>query len=518
MPDSLRSSTESALSVPHRQFVADPAPSARTRRLDRLETLLALAGLLLSLRLDGRYSLWPLLGLALPVLRLVGSSSCRQRFRTTSWARLAAFAAGHGPAPWREAIRLVGFPFLVLNLAHGAILGAVDTQPVAPTAISLVRQGNVDLSEFLALRPWNPLTGRGSERSAAFQRLPDGRILSAFPPGMVPWATAVAAGSRLMGADFDRPAAFLRLEKLTASLVASAVLTLFFLAACRFGPPGSALVTTVLLGTGSAVLTTVGLGLWQHGGVAFWLLLALRIEIQTHCQPSRQAIVVQAIALAQMLACRPTAALLVGLFGLWVLARQPRRAVILGLLTVVAYLPWVTFYATVYGNPLGPHTMLMNSGGQFWSFFRADRLLGVLACPSRGLFVYQPWAILAIGALAVPSLRRRGPRGWPLFAAVAVTAHVVIIAAWHDWSGGWCWGSRLLTEIIPLLGLLAIPAVAALMRSRPGRAALVGLALCGLAVHLPAITRDAGRWNAVTDHDANLWSWSNAPFLFDGRR
>jgi hypothetical protein len=520
MPEPVRPISEQEAhqrAVPHHRYVDDRVLSGRERRLDRVSLALAIVGVLLSLRLDGRYSLWPLLGLALPAVRLIASRAYRRRSQnalTVAWARLSVFSTGQGPLPWRESIGLVGVPFFLLNLAHGAILGAVDTQPVAPTAVSLVREGNVDLSEFLALRPWNPLTGRGTELRAAFQRLADGRILSAFPPGMVPWATVVAIGSRLVGADFDRPAKFLRLEKITASVVASAVLTLFFLAACRLGSPAPALVTTLMLATGSAVLTTVGLGLWQHGGVAFWLLAALLIEFISNGHPSRWVVVLQSVALAQMLACRPTAALLVGMFGLWVLARQPRRAVALGLLTTVTYLPWVAFYAAVYGNPFGPQTMLMNSGGQFWSFFQADRILGVLACPARGLFVYQPWALLGLVALGVPSLRGCGPRGWPLFAVVAVTAHVLIIAAWHDWSGGWCWGSRLLTEINPLLGLLAVPVVAVMLPTRPGRAALIGLAMCGLVVHLPAITRNAGQWNAVTDHDADLWSWSNAPFRF----
>ena len=57
------------------------------------------------------------------------------------------------------------------------------------------------------------------------------------------------------------------LEKVTAALVASLSLGLFFLTAARLGSPTAAGMVTLFLATGSGVFTTVGLGTWQHGGV-----------------------------------------------------------------------------------------------------------------------------------------------------------------------------------------------------------------------------------------------------------
>lgn len=523
--DRVRARPRTAGTHAHRPRHDRAEVSRGARWLDAVGWAVLILGLLLALKLDGSYGRWPLLGLLIPGLRLLVSRAYRKRCRIrmqSAWQHLEAFSAGQGPTPWREAALLVGGPFLLFNLSHGAILGAVDTQPVAPTAVSLVREGNVELSEYLDMKPWSPLRNRrDGALSGAFQRVGAGeqRIVSAFPPGMVPWATAVAAGAELMGADLSQPRQLLRLEKLTAALVASAVLTLFALAACQLGSPAAGLLTTGFLATGSAVLTTVGLGLWQHGGVAFWLLIALLIELKAHNRATRMPwpyVVIQGLALGQMLACRPTAALLVGLFGLWVLAREPRRALALGAVAALAYAPWVLFYAVVYQTPFGPQTMVMNAGEKYWSFFQADRLLGVLGSPARGLFVYQVWAVLAVVGLLWSS--PRAPRGWRLFASVAVTAHVVVIAAWHDWSGGWCWGSRLLTEVIPILGLLAVPVVGGLAQRRAGRGVLATLAMAGVLVHGPCWWSNAGQWNATHNHQGDLWSWSKAPFLHDVRR
>ena len=52
---------------------------------------------------------------------------------------------------------------------------------------------------------------------------------------------------------------------------------------------------------------------------------------------------------------------------------------------------------------------------------------------------------------------------------VAIVLHLALVANWRIWWGGHCWGSRLLTEVVVLAALLALPAVAALWTRRGGR-------------------------------------------------
>ena len=55
--------------------------------------------------------------------------------------------------------------------------------------------------------------------------------------------------------------------------------------------------------------------------------------------------------------------------------------------------------------PSGPPPSSGNMSGVYWHFGRLETMLGVLVCPGRGLFVYQPWAILAIISLVSPRPR-----------------------------------------------------------------------------------------------------------------
>lgn len=494
--------------------------SQLARILDLFSLVAAVLGLVVCLRAHSLARFAPLLGLIIPIGRMILSVEYRSRVAVAAlrgWQRLHEFSGGQAAIPWIATTAFVGLPFLVFDLLQPGFLGTLDSRAVIPTAASLVRDGDCDLSEFARTRPHSHLHDSRGVFHYSFEHV-GGRIVSTYPQGMLPFALAVVGPAHLVGADLDQQKVLLYLEKVTAALVASLTLSLFFLVALQLGSPAAAAVTTLFLASGSRLLTTVGLGLWQHGGVTTWLLLVLLLEFRSAGSRGSMGMLVQGFGLGQMLACRPTAALLVGLFVLWVLIRSPRRAVALAVLALLAYAPWVAFYEFLYGNALGPSSIQGHTHSACWSFFHLWPMLGVLFSPGRGLFVYQPWGVLAVVTLfAWPRLRPdapslHAPRGWIGFCAVSVALHVFMISAWWDWAGGYCWGSRLLTDILPLLGLLSVPTVAVLLKSGAGRGVLIALALAGLSVHLPCIFWSADRWQFAPDHDH--WSWANPPFLY----
>ena len=487
--------------------------------LDWLSMAVAAMGLVVCLRAGSNARFGPLLGLVVPAGRLASSPDYRGRvgaWFAASWRRTQAYARGGGPIPWRSALAFVAVPFFVCDMAHHGALGTYDTRPVVPTAVSLVRDGDFDLREFEGLAP--PLLyKRDGSFCYCFQEV-DGRIVSTFQAGMVPFAMATIIPARLLGADLDSLRTLQYLEKVSAATVAALALSLFFLTSARLGSASAAAVSTLFLASGSSMLTTVGLGLWQHGGVVTWLLAALLVEFVRRGEPGWRGSLFQGFALAQMLACRPTAGLLVALFGLWVIARSPRRGMIVGVAGVLGLVPWIVYYELIYRSHLGPATVNTNVSAELWSFFRLWPTLGVLFSPGRGLFVYQPWAVLAVAVpLAWPKLRHAsgledGPKGWVAFSLAAALLHVVLISAWWDWPGGYSYGSRLATDVVPLLALLATPAVALLLRLRAGVGLLASLVLLGFLVHLPCVASEAHRWNHHKPRDH--WSWSRAPFFY----
>jgi chromate transport protein ChrA len=481
----------------------------------------ALAILGLCFRGTGRHELWLALVLGVSFLGLTVSSTYRRwalRLVRALWGDVENFAASSGKRPWRAACLLVMLPaaLLFFTSSHNLMMG--DSRPVILTAARLVTGGDLELSEFVP----PPESAAPAGRVPYYLRRTPAGVYSNYPAGMLQFALPVALIARCLGADLQASQVHERLEKWTASWLAAACLGLFFLLALHLADPAPAAMVTLLLAVGSVMFTTVAQGLWQHGGLIFWALVALLAEFDRRPRPAWTSTLLPGVACGLMLACRLTSAVFIVPFGVWVLLRCPRRAVFLAGWACAAYAPWALLYESIYGNLFGPSLSLVTGlgGGSLW----LRTLPGLLVSPGRGLLVYQPWLVLlAVAPLGwfVPAHLREHrpapPRGWAWCCAAAVVLHLGLLTAWPMWWGGACWGSRLLAESVPLLALLCLQPVAVLWRTLAGRPVVMALVLLSCLVHMPAVYLRAEDWDMAADvdhHPAVLWSWSDPPFLY----
>jgi len=419
------------------------------------------------------------------------------------------------PAPewrrWFAGFAFVGAPAAVLYVFHPFYhIDSGDTWAVIPTAASVVHEGNAEVSEYVGLAPTDYY-----QKDPYFQGLPYSvmrvpvGVYSRYPAGMTILAVPVVAVASISGADFEQRKTIDNLDRWTAACVAVFLVMLFFRVALRLAPPSAALFTTWLLAIGSGVYTTVAQSMWQHGGVAIGMLLLINVELDERARRCWWGLAIQAFAVGLMYSCRLTSGLMAASFGVWVLTRSPTRGVQFGLVSVIGVLPWALFYYTVYGSPLGPSQSQMVASG--WRWDSLEPLAGVLFSPARGLFVYQPWVVLSIVGLlwnSIPDTRYPIP-GINWMCAVAAGLQIILVASWACWWGGSCWGSRLLTEAIPLLALLALGPVTVMMRSRVGRVALFALLILSLLPHLGGIWRAMLGANWKNLEESTMWNMPN---------
>jgi hypothetical protein len=217
-----------------------------------------------------------------------------------------------------------------------------------------------------------------------------------------------------------------------------------------------------------------------------------------------------------MVACRPSAAVLLVPFGVWLLLRAPRRALAMVCCAVLAFLPWAWLYLSIYGQLFGPAMALTTQ--QYWTL-GANHWLEVLVSPGRGVLVYQPWLLLAVTELLFwrrPAAERAPcPGGWKLFCVSAIVLHLALVSAWKCWWGGYCWGSRLGAEAIPLAALLCLRPAAALWSLHGGRAMLAGVALLSYLLHIPGVYCQANWLYTHSVQEGTVFSsWSDSPFLY----
>lgn len=116
-----------------------------------------------------------------------------------------------------------------------------------------------------------------------------------------------------------------------------------------------------------------------------------------------------------------------------------------------------------------------------------DGLYGALLSPGRSLFLYSPILTLAIpGALSF----YKKEKTLTIVSVLTVLLYVFMVASWHSWDGGWSWGSRLLTPIIPILGFLTASAIEYAWGRRADILVVVILSLLGFGVQLAALAKN----------------------------
>jgi hypothetical protein len=391
-----------------------------------------------------------------------------------------------------------------------------DTMPLVPTVVELHQTGSRELSRFVPPSGFWRWDSVGPNRPYFVREVP-GRagVYSTYPAGMELFAWPVVVVANVCGYSLLDDDVHLRIEKATASGVSAIAMTFFFLLALHVGSPVGAAAVTLLMATGSVFSSTLGMLLWQQGGVVFWMLAALLVEFRTQGKTSWKGLFLQSLACSGMLACRPSAVTFLIPFGLWVLARDWRRGVLLPLASLVCYSPWAAIYWAIYRNPFGPS---MGFLGETWTF--GQYIPDVLFSPGRGLFVFQPFLLFAI-LLLLPKARyavQAWPPGWCLFAVSMMSLHLLLISSWPCWWGGFCYGSRLIAEVVPIAAIFCVRPIGWLLSQKEGWISFAIVALLGFAIHVPCLYYDAWLWNALPfsadAHPWKLWDWSHPPFLY----
>jgi len=445
--------------------------------------------------------------------------------RTTwhsTWGALEAFPLDNARLPLRSAWRLVVLPaaLIFLSYEHGDFISG-DSRPVVLTACSLVSEGNCDLAEFVPAYDSAHLFAVPGCIPYFFRPTHSG-IYSWYPIGMVPFALPAVVGARCLGADLMDPGLHSRLEKWTAAWLAAVSLGMFFLLAVRIVAPRPAWIATLLLAVGSIMFTTVSRALWQHGGVIFWTLLALHVEFGEGTRKPRLSLVVEGVSLAMMFACRLTSVAVILPLGLWSCWRSPGRACTLALVAGTAYAPWAIMHLWMYDNLFG--ASMSQTAGELWSIADLRTWTNVLISPSHGVLVYQPWLWLALYFIVPPLGRRVSnvsrspcPAGWAIFCVSVVALQLIIVSCWNCWWGGFCWGSRLMSEAIPVAALLCLKPLAALWQTSSGRRLVAATLLVSALVHVPSVYLRQARSHALS-LEPYAESWSAAPFLYPLRR
>jgi len=404
--------------------------------------------------------------------------------------------------------------FLGFSLAYHSNLrpiGSTDTLGASLTPMAIVLDHNVYLDRF---GPWlythfpysrGPLR---QSRGHYFSGYPvaDGILAAplyfplAFVPGLRNWPPGSLVTLAVM------------LQKFAATTVAALASVVMLLLLERITSRGWAWALTLVYALATPTWSISSQAMWQHGpgelAIAGTLLFLQRWSER---RGSTDLWLCGACA-ACALMVRPTnSLLLLALLAALAVSRAALREYLRFLvLPVAGGLLTMLFNLYVFGRPSGSQSI-----HELTTPF-LQGLAGVFLSPARGLLIYTPVAAFALCAFLPAAGPARRKHLALMTAAVSFAVlHLVVIAKWHDWWGGYCWGPRLLTEAMPALMVLMAVGVAAIQKPWPKRAfAVVAIYSC-LIQAVGAYFYPKGYWDVVPLPAARarqrLWDWRDNP-------
>jgi len=144
-----------------------------------------------------------------------------------------------------------------------------------------------------------------------------------------------------------------------------------------------------------------------------------------------------------------------------------------------------------------------------WTTPLATGLLGTLISPGRGIIWEFPAVLLSI--LGVMWLWRSRHRVFGILLSLVVIGHLVNVAMWNWWWGGWNFGLRLFVPALPILAVFAACGIKAL--SAKARNVIPAILLvAGLVWAVPGVLTDlAGGYAQAYDDTAPSFLWSAYP-------
>jgi hypothetical protein len=358
------------------------------------------------------------------------------------------------------------------------------------TAVAIVEQRTIWLDSYM---PY--ITQRAGEDPYMVRSGPSGHDVTTTPTASSVLALPVVAVFELAGARGEDWDAWMEAAMLTAALTSAASVAVLFVLLTRLTTRRRAALVAATYAWGTLAWGVSGQALWQHGGAALALCVALLALVD-------RRFLLAGAAITAMAAFRLTTPVM-ALFLLPLVGRRPRD----WLRFAVGALPFplaLAIYNTVaFGSPLeqGYGTGRITSSVQLADGRVLEGISGLLFSPGRGLFLYSPVLLFAVvGAV-------RGRRS-VLYrsCAIALVAYVVVVANVSQWWGGECFGARKLAEALPLLAVLLVPAVDAIVHTRWLRLYLALLAVSVFVELLAAAAWPPGDWFGQHDLTA-LSTW-----------
>ena len=225
-----------------------------------------------------------------------------------------------------------------------------------------------------------------------------------------------------------------------------------------------------------------------------------------------------------LFACKPQLAIIIIPVYVCLAVQHASQGISLFIIGLVGFSFFALMSLWVYGSSMPAYYLAgrLSSHG-FW-----PRFAGAFVSPSRGTLIFMPSVVVAV-YLSIRYWRWLPVRHMVVLGGVVMMGVHVLIGLFSHWWGGYSYGPRLSSAVVPWLGVVLACCMAGqssafragfasprvLMAERCVAALAIALSIM---LNLPgAWSRSAIDWNgkpaSVDLHPERLWDWENPQFM-----
>jgi len=424
-----------------------------------------------------------------------------------------------------------GLLLFALCFANLNDIWSPDVLPNALLPFTLLRQGDVSYDEFVG-------TSSGQlDRESYFFRAcgvstatappqvprskggppapgPNDHVCSVFPPGMGLLALPFFLPFVLGGAAALDLGLLVRVGHVAAAFYETIAALLLWAVLRRIASERQALALVLLYFLGTSVRTVSSQALWQHAGVHLAIALALWLVIVER-EIARRRELLAGLSLGLGSVVRQTTALAAVGIARW--RAGWRVPATLGAGLALGLVPLLAYNALAFGSPLE-----QGYGVKPFDTPVLEGLYGLLLSPSRGLFIYEPWAAFGIAGLLIARFANTTKGHVSRRLADLIFAWIVFVigyTTYAEWWGGRVFGPRFLDDLAPIVvaglawgvrgGWFALGVMRVLFWASAAWSLLI--------FNAAAFVYSQDRWDIVpvnvNDDPSRLFSWSDPQWL-----
>jgi hypothetical protein len=415
-------------------------------------------------------------------------------------------------AAWRTALWIF-FGLFILYACNARMLAPGDSIPTRRLPFSLLREGNLTLDEF----SWE-LSPKG--RPPYYVHFANGHVysVSTFATALVVAPLYVLPAWWLASAGVPYDDVRARVLEVVMEHVSAATLTalsaaLLFLALGRLTTRRWALTLTLLYALGTSTWSIASQALWPHALSELTLVLLSLVLLSA--APTRAQLVGAGLVAALMVANRPQMLAFAALAAGFVAVHHRRHLLAFVALPALMALGLAAYNRAIFTSLTGGYGGLGALRGA-----PAQGIAGMLISPNRGLLVYTPLMLFAFWG-GVRLWRVAGVPVWMRWLSLGVLAHVFMHASFRAWWGGYTYGPRYFTDVLPALTMFLVYGLVPYCRQRAVLALAGLLALWGVGVQAIGVYAADDGWNrsprSLGKSIERLWAWDDLQITREAR-